>query len=179
MSEITFQNKVERRTTSIPEVNKVTASNMNEIKNSVNALYTGVANTASDLILSADILTGWDTPVEVIPAPGADKLIIVKAARLLMVQNSARYGAAQDQVEIGWGTSYAKGIAISNLLSQATNILGDINGIGAAFNTTYDPSAEINKGINIRFGNSANPTGGDDDLKYYIEYSIIDFSTIT
>lgn len=39
MARITFTDKEDRRTLSIPEINKVTAANMNEIKDSVNALY--------------------------------------------------------------------------------------------------------------------------------------------
>ena len=39
MAKITFTNKEDNRVLDLPEINKVTASNMNEIKTSVNALY--------------------------------------------------------------------------------------------------------------------------------------------
>ena len=47
MAEITYDTKEDRRTSSVPEKNKVTASNMNEIKTSVNALYALVAQVYS------------------------------------------------------------------------------------------------------------------------------------
>jgi hypothetical protein len=39
MAKITYTTKEDRRTVDVPEVNRVTAANMNEIKASVNALY--------------------------------------------------------------------------------------------------------------------------------------------
>ena len=42
MAEITYATKVDRRTLDVPETEKVTAANMNEIKASVNALYTAI-----------------------------------------------------------------------------------------------------------------------------------------
>lgn len=39
MAKITYTNKVDKRITNVPEKNKVTAANMNEIKTSVNSIY--------------------------------------------------------------------------------------------------------------------------------------------
>ena len=39
MAKITFSTKSDNQTSVLPEINKVTAANINEIKNSVNALY--------------------------------------------------------------------------------------------------------------------------------------------
>jgi hypothetical protein len=39
MGRINYDNKVDRRITTIPDVNKVVAADMNEIKASINALY--------------------------------------------------------------------------------------------------------------------------------------------
>lgn len=57
MAKITYTAKEDRRTVDVPEVNKVTAANMNEIKTSVNALYDLVAQVlipTSFAITSAD-----------------------------------------------------------------------------------------------------------------------------
>lgn len=39
MARITFENKVPRRTLDVPDINQVTAADLNQIKTSVNALY--------------------------------------------------------------------------------------------------------------------------------------------
>lgn len=39
MAKIAFDNKVDRRVLDVPDINKVTAEDMNEVKASVNALY--------------------------------------------------------------------------------------------------------------------------------------------
>ncbi len=57
MAKITYANKVYRRTTDVPEIYKITAGNMNEIKTSVNSLYDLLQNAVipiSFAITSAD-----------------------------------------------------------------------------------------------------------------------------
>ena len=39
MAKVTFQDKVDTRISNLPEVNKITASTINELKNGINALY--------------------------------------------------------------------------------------------------------------------------------------------
>ncbi|MBP6659711.1 MAG: hypothetical protein KA174_03470 [Chitinophagales bacterium] len=51
MAKITYTNKVDKRVTNVPEKNKVTAADMNEIKTSVNEIY--------DLLQNAVIPTSF------------------------------------------------------------------------------------------------------------------------
>lgn len=66
MSKITYTDKIDNTVSQLPEINKITAANMNEIKESINAIYDskgGFANyedTATEttpIVLSADVWT--------------------------------------------------------------------------------------------------------------------------
>lgn len=70
MAAITYTNKVDNRTSSLAEVNKVTAANMNEIKTSVNVVYSNAARVSNTAIAAGDFsgsvytnlpLLGWLT----------------------------------------------------------------------------------------------------------------------
>lgn len=126
------------------------------------------------VIDSADILTGWDTPVQILPAPGANKIYSLGNSYLLLLQNTTRYSNTQDSINLRFGTTSWN--SNTSFLSQATNILNVFNNNGSGFNQNVDPSAYINQPINIRFGDSANPITGDDDVFYYFEYLIVDLT---
>lgn len=131
----------------------------------------GGVQSASGVITSAQILTGWDTPIEVLPAPGAGKVYLVKDGYWIRNKNTTRYDATQDGVFLYIGDEQIAGRA--DHLSNAIDLYGYSYYSGLVSNNL------INQNLYFQFGTNANPFGGDDDMKYYIEYSIVDFDAIT
>ena len=75
-------------------------------------------------------------------------------------------------------SDFGNQIKNGNFLSDGTSELYTFNvaGIGNSGNWS---TGSINGAVTIRFGSSANPITGDDDVKYYFEYNILDFAAIT
>ncbi|MDB4245990.1 hypothetical protein N9824_00435 [bacterium] len=66
---ITFNDKVDSKVSAVPDINKITASDINQLKDGVNANEASSAKYIDIEVTSAQILDLHNTPVELIPQP--------------------------------------------------------------------------------------------------------------
>ena len=171
MSAITFADKETlKNRASIPEVNKITSGNINEIKASVNALYSGGVEGGflkqRITLTEAEIDVLNSSPYLAIPAPGAGKKIVIHR-----VSTDYQYGT----------TIYDNGLAES-LYFRANSTNATSPSIAINFST----SVEFNSAPTIRFDNTslnnqalyltsdADFTQGDGVVNLIIYYTIED-----
>ena len=122
--------------------------------------------TVKVTLSSAQILNSFTTPVELIPAPGAGKVIDFKSALIVL-----NYGT----------TPYATNINSVIWIFDDTTPLINTFTIGASANTIHKRSAVDYTAALSSFENQAifyqtedgNPTAGDSTLDIYITYSIM------
>jgi hypothetical protein len=118
--------------------------------------------TAKVSLTSAQILALYDTPVELIAAPGAGKVIqlIANASRL-------NYGSA-DYLISGSNPS------LQNPTGNSQGLISTLNSpVSVIFSETLTPTTMIaNEAMNL-YIDTANPTTGDSTLDIYLTYRII------
>ena len=175
MSEIVYTDKTNRRTSTTPESQKVTAANMNEIKASVNALYVSEILKTNRVLTSAEILALNTTPIELIAAPGAGKMIQLISYAAFLDFNSVAYAT-----NLAFRIIYA---GSSEVIVQANssfiNATGDANLLLSPLEAqTQAAEDQMNKAVQA-FINTGDPTAGNSDIKTQILYTIVDFTAIT
>lgn len=129
-------------------------------------------------ITSAQMLAGiYGTPVQVIPAPGANKMIVGINASLALVYNSVQYangGAIRFQYD---STINAGGTNLFATTVAASDINGSASGsqllIGAA--QAFNANSFANKGVYISCA-TGEFTAGNSTLKYDILYRIVNLT---
>jgi hypothetical protein len=168
MAKINYADKQDFRTTATSANKKVTAADMNEIKESVNYLYD---NTASEWtytevdISSAEILTSGSNPVELLPAPGVNKYYDgYMILEYNYITTPYRYTMlSQPCVLIG-----QKEIDLNNITSQGNDSV-------ISFNFNERDLVGLNNNILFATTNGADPINGDGTIKAKIWYKIITF----
>lgn len=129
-------------------------------------------------ISSAQMLAGlYGTPVQVIPAPGANKMIVGINASLALVYNSVQYasgGAIRFQYD---STVHAGGTNLFATTVAASDINGSASGsqllIGVA--QAWNANTFANKGVYLSCA-TGEFTTGDSTLKYDILYRIVNLT---
>lgn len=149
-------------------------------RNFYNDLIDSFVNNTDDVglfstetsIVTADVLTAYATPVELVPAPGAGKIIMPKHVLIQMDYNSAAY-ATNTTLVIGLdgataGTLIPLGTQAS-IINQTTDMTSWIyftSGSAASLTTM------VNK--NLCFAvQTGNPTAGNSGLVVYVTYIVI------
>jgi hypothetical protein len=182
MSVITFDDKVALRSDpSIPRVNKIIDSDINEIKNSVNALYTGAGGSnifvQPAVITSAEILTGNTSPVSIISSPGATTLLQPVAISFKLNYVSVEY-ASNLNIVIRWSSTVVNVASVSGFLS-GTQDKYIIVSPGVA-NGGVTSTSSILEGKDIEFAvSTGDPINGNSYIQLNIFYTKTDFSLIT
>lgn len=129
-------------------------------------------------ITSAQMLAGiYENPVQVIPAPGAGKMIVGMSASLALVYNSVQYangGAVRFQYD---STVHAGGTNLFATTVAASDINGSASGsqllIGVA--QAFNANSFANKAVYISCA-TGEFTAGNSTLKYDILYRIVNLS---
>jgi hypothetical protein len=129
-------------------------------------------------ITSAQMLAGiYGTPVQVIPAPGANKMIVGINASLALVYNSVQYangGAIRFQYD---STVHAGGTNLFATTVAASDINGSASGsqllIGVA--QAFNANSFANKAVYISCA-TGEFTAGDSTLKYDILYRVVNLT---
>lgn len=129
-------------------------------------------------ITSAQMLAGiYATPVQVIPAPGANKMIVGMNASLALVYNSVQYangGAIRFQYD---STNHAGGTNLFATTVAASDINGAASGsqllIGVA--QAFNANSFANKAVYVSCA-TGEFTAGDSTLKYDILYRIVNLT---
>ena len=151
MAKITYQNKVSASTNNLPEINKFTAANANEVKASVNALYEALPVAVSEYII-VDSLDDLPNPVAGAITLAADtcyfivKQIDLLGSRLVGSSNTTILGTSSE-TSIITSTGLGAGVPLFSTLyttpirhiafkdvDTALNIQGTAN--SAAFDWT-------------------------------------------
>jgi hypothetical protein len=139
---------------------------------------------ATGTIASAAVLTLNATPVELIAAPGAGKVVVVEEVQLFLDYGSADYvAAAGEDLDI----TYASGSEIMQIDSDNGFLTASADSHLIAKTTVYDADAattangliyggNANKAVNLTILVGEVATG-DSDLKYKVKYRIVDLLT--
>lgn len=147
-------------------MNAMVDSGINAIDDVGSAI--GVVQDITVTIPSASVLTANGSPVEVIPAPGAGKII-----KLISGVKKVDYGTTPYATNTNWRLQYegaASGINTVQTIDQnATKY--DILGFAALSN--YAAVDIENKAVEF-FVQTGNPTAGDSDLVFNLQYVIIE-----
>lgn len=123
-------------------------------------------------IVSADVLTAYTTPVELVPAPGAGKIILPLAIFTDMDYNSSAY-ATNTTMRFGWDGASA-GTAV--LFGTQAGILNQTTDELAWFFPTTGNVASLTSAVNKNFCfsvSTGNPTAGNSPLIMTIIYLVI------
>lgn len=122
---------------------------------------------ASGTISSADILQFNTTPYELIAAPGANKVILLKSALFEFVAGTAY---SNDTVNFKIGTL---SLDTTAYLAGGNETILPVLDIGFA----GLPGASL-ANTSVTLTTAADPTGGTGTIKYYIEYDIVNLSNL-
>lgn len=176
MAEITFTDKVSRRTSNAPATEQIRAEDINEIKASVNAIYTegvGSGVGVTGLLTSLEVLSLNTTPFTLVADQGSNKLVYPKSLILYYPFNTTAYTTNLDiQIRYGGGADLLI-VEYQNFLDIITGVRYSLdNNIFKNSNVTTDI---LNEPIILTVANG-DPLAGDGPLYYNIEYTVIDFN---
>lgn len=129
----------------------------------------GVLQTASLDLNSTQILSSNTSPIELIAAPGANKIIFVHSYYQELDFGTAVYATNTD-MRIKYTDALGKNLSLTLDLSNGADLYRLGEGLGDSGTT-----ASINQPVVIATS-SGNPTAGDGTAKYRVTYSIIDLS---
>lgn len=131
----------------------------------------GIFSTETSIV-SADVLTAYTTPVELVPAPGAGKIIVPLMIMTYMDYNSAAY-ATNTTMRFGWDGASA-GTAV--LYGTQGSIINQTTDMIAWFLPTSTSVASITSAVNKNFCfsvSTGDPTAGNSPLVVYCTYLVI------
>jgi len=138
-------------------------------KQLLNVLAQGVGVVAKVDITSAEILALNATPIELIPAQGADQAIIVDE---IIAFN--KYGTATYALDGAVNAKYTDGSgdAVVSALAEAW---GEATADAVAKAVAVGVAPVANAPV-VLFAESADPTTGDGTFSIYVSYRVIDIS---
>ena len=130
-------------------------------------------------IPAADIKLLRATPAELIPAPGADKLIIVDQVELILIAGTEVLSESADDLGVeyddGTGTVIVTAIETTGFLDQAVNQMMVAVPIVIAGTVTLATNENKNVALkNNGDGEFAGNASGDASLRVYISYHVVD-----
>ena len=166
----TLNTNLASATASIGTLNTNLASATASIASINTILASATASTVSILkktITSAEILTSYTAPVELIPAPGSGKLLLVQSAIIRYIPGGSTYS-----------TNIITNIRYGNALSLYTNpnSLGQSSENAIITNmlpsTTTSAALPTNSPLLFQTSNG-NPTAGDGTIYLYLTYTIV------
>lgn len=170
MSQISFTDKVAAsENLNIPEVNKITANNINEIKESVNALYTGSGGAPTLLkqritLTESEIDVLFSSPYLAIAAPGVGKMIVIIGTYRELIAGTTPYdNGLTDSLFIRMNS--VNSLNIFNI-NPASSVFG-------VFSTASTPNVN-NENQAIYLSSDADFTQGDGVLNIIIYHTIED-----
>ena len=156
---ITFADKVDSITSSEAQINKITASDINEIKSEVNRMIQTV-----DISITRDSYASANaTPETIISDPGSNKVIEIDSAILFETGGSVNYDA---------GTLlFLRYENDANNILQISRTNAQTNGAekGSAGSTILPNKAVV-------YTNSGSPSNGDKTYTLRVKYYIEDFN---
>jgi len=128
-----------------------------------------IPQRATVTLSSADILDLHNTPVELVPAPGAGKWLNVHNVTKYFAYGTVEYTAASDGViYVAWGTTYDE-------YDWTVNVAGSLDIIGATLvGGTHAASSLVNQPLSACLGFGDELTLGDGTLTITVWYSVED-----
>ena len=121
-------------------------------------------------IASADVLTLFSNPLEIVPAPGAGFAIDVTSASATVFYTGTAY-ATSTSIEIVTAGATVEQRVGTGLL--AATVVTTKKLVGVAANGATDTQIIENAAVNVSVS-GANPTGGTAVVKVYVNYHIIE-----
>ena len=118
-------------------------------------------------VLSAQLLACHDTPVEIIPAAGAGKFIVLLADSWEYVPGDTGY-TIDTNVDLFYSNDLVHSIGDIDMTFFMTGTSYDLRS-GAAATGTGKPA--LNSSV-VLYAKNANPTDGDGDINVYVDYLI-------
>jgi len=133
---------------------------------STSCQFVQVSGVAQVTIPTAEVLTLFATPVELITAPWADKYILVDRITTSVEYVAAAY-ATNTTLEFSyWTATTACSADIAALLDKTADAAQTVWGIEAEL------AAAINDNIEVNVA-TGNPTAGDSDIKIAVQYRVL------
>jgi len=120
-------------------------------------------------IPSADVLTLNTTPIELVPAQGANEIIILTGYQIYLEYNTTAY-ATNGDLQILLGTLVLDTTPDTFLFSAVDKFKFETN-----FDATNDLTEFVNQPLSIQV-DTGNPTAGDSDIRIFGTYKVIDIS---
>lgn len=136
MAKITYADKVDRRISNVPENQKATAADMNEIKSSVNTLYDERPEYVKVVLDKADINTLFSNKVLAVPGVDGKYIKVVDCAAIY------EYDTNPFTI-VGFGNI----IRLFYHLIYTVGALGDITGITQNTFISGGPAVSTNAGM--------------------------------
>ena len=162
-----------------------------EIQASVNALETAVSNIPTGYteaiinVSSAQILTMGDTPVEILPAPGAGKYYDIdwKSSFIEFTAGTSSYNTGTiDRVVFNYTDGYSSNMVTGDFLAESDNVI-----VPMLANMIWSTSSNVvimgytflNTGLILQSfdasSNTENPTLGNGTMRIKVYYKEITF----
>jgi hypothetical protein len=132
----------------------------------------GTVQYASKTLTSAQILSLNTTPITIVPAPGANKYIVVKSAMARLNYNTTTYSAADLQLIVSAQPQYYLNDTIDGTFSFVTQFIKQNSAVGNVTDLQFLGNTALKAKA------SANPTSGNGTLDILVEYQILDFNSI-
>lgn len=131
----------------------------------------GPYNIAIKRATSAELGALTTTPIPVVPAPGANKILIP-----FSMESYVDTGTAYVNSGFGYNLSYTSASGITINFNEACTGTADafVCAAFAAPTSGFSYAAAIDKGLEITYTGSTSPTGGTADVIFIVRYSIED-----
>jgi len=120
-------------------------------------------------ITSAEILALYTTPKELVPAPGANKVLQFESAVGFLDFNTTAYATAGILTVKNYTTAVSDPCDAADLVAQVDDCYLEINKLST------EVELVVNKPLNL-YCDTANPTAGDSPIRMKVMYRILDFS---
>jgi hypothetical protein len=144
-------------------------SNIKEI--GLNDSLIGTPLTVVKNLTVAETKNLFSTPITLVAAPGAGKIIIIKSCIAKFNYVSLPYSADQIQLKTGGDP-----VAVENLLlSSAATRFSSFQVLHDAFSLSTDTYLLPNQPLTLTV-QTANPSGGNNSLSVLVEYQVLNYS---
>jgi hypothetical protein len=125
-------------------------------------------------IPSADVLDIFSTPFELVPAQGANTIIVPTSIQGQMIYGTTPY-ATDGEIDIYCGGTRSVFILPPDDGFLFGTVSRVVNGFAASSNNVTDTQYVANQPLTIKTV-GANPTAGDSDIRIFGTYKVIDIS---
>lgn len=137
------------------------------------ALFTGITRYAEVTISTAQVLAIRATPITLVAAPGAGRILTLKAALLILDYNSIAYTESADNMAIkytnGSGAAVSQAIEMTGFIDQTADMVTNAQ---PKIDTIVTAAASANQALVLHNTGDGEYAAGNSPIRVKVSYQI-------